>query len=163
MDRLGEMEPACIDVMISDPPYDLIQVSRGGSPRNNVADPSSPWSAGAGAGVARGFMNQTWDGTGIAFSQEFWTRAYHVLKPGGLVRVFGGTRTFHRMCAAMEEAGFVLRPEHSLEAWAYGTGFPKSHNVAAHMDEGEAQRWVGVGTALKPAWEPIVVAYKPVG
>lgn len=106
LDRLDEMEPECIEVSISDPPYDLKSSGKGG------------------------FMGKEWDGTGIAFSQEFWTRLFRVLKPGGVVKVFGGTRTFHRMCAAMEEAGFLLLPEDSLEAWTYGSGFPKSMNIA---------------------------------
>ena len=59
---------------------------------------------------------------------------YRVLKPGGVIKVFGATRMFHRMAAAMEEAGFTLDPEHSLEAWAYASGFPKYLNTSKAID-----------------------------
>ena len=143
LDRLDELDADSIEVQISDSPYDLKSNSGSG-----------------------GFMGKDWDGTGIAFSQEFWGRLFRVMRPGGLVKVFGGTRTFHRMCQAMETAGFVLTPADSLEAWTYGSGFPKSMNIEKALlkhgvDEGLAERHRGWGTALKPAWEPIVVAHKP--
>lgn len=94
-----------------------------------------------------GFMGKTWDGSGIAFSVEFWREVLRVLKPGAHLVAFGGTRTYHRMTCAIEDAGFEIRD--SLH-WFYGTGFPKSLNV------GE-----GRGTALKPGHEPIVLARKP--
>ena len=69
-------------------------------------------------------------------AQQDWHRvwlieAFRVLQPGGRIKAFGGTRVFHRLAAAMVEAGFV---DVRLEAWAYGSGFPKSHNVAVYMD-----------------------------
>jgi site-specific DNA-methyltransferase (adenine-specific) len=73
-----------------------------------------------------------------------------VLKPGGHLLAFGGTRTYHRLACAIEDAGFEIRDSIT---WIYGSGFPKSHNL-----DGE---WQGWGTALKPASEPIVVARKP--
>ncbi len=95
-----------------------------------------------------GFMGKKWDGTGIAFSVALWAEVLRVLKPGGYVLAFGGTRCAHRMVCAIEDAGFEVRD--SIQ-WIYGTGFPKSLNV------GE-----GRGTALKPAHEPICLARKPV-
>lgn len=77
---------------------------------------------------------------------EIWSECLRVLKPGGHLLAFGGTRTHHRMCVNIEDAGFEIR---DMIAWVYGTGFPKSHNG----DWG--------GTALKPAIEPITVARKP--
>lgn len=89
------------------------------------------------------FMGKRWDvdvpGT------EVWAEALKVLKPGGYLLAFAGTRTYHRMAVAIEDAGFEIRDQ---IGWVYGSGFPKSHN-------GE---WGG--TALKPAWEPIVLARK---
>lgn len=73
-----------------------------------------------------------------------------VLKPGGHLLAFGGTRTYHRLACAIEDAGFEIRDQ---IGWLYGSGFPKSHN--------QHDEWEGWGTALKPAWEPIVVARKP--
>lgn len=84
------------------------------------------------------------------FSEAWATEALRVLKPGGHLLAFGGTRTHHRMVSAVEDAGFEIR---DCVMWIYGSGFPKSHNL-----KGERQGW---GTALKPAYEPIVVARKP--
>ena len=75
------------------------------------------------------------------------TEAIRVLKPGGHLLAFSGTRTYHRMVCAIEDAGFEVRDQ---IGWAFGQGFPKSHNAGN-----------GWGTALKPAWEPIVLARKP--
>jgi site-specific DNA-methyltransferase (adenine-specific) len=109
-------------------------------------------------------MGKEWDGSGIAFSVELWGQCLRVLKPDGVIKAFSGTRTFHRMSKAMREAGFV---DFEIHAWTYGSGFPKSMSVSKALDntasaEREiAQQWSGWGTALKPAWEPIVVARKP--
>lgn len=94
-----------------------------------------------------GFMGKKWDGTGIAYSVELWREVLRTLKPGAHLLAFGGTRTYHRMTCAIEDAGFEVRD--SLH-WFYGTGFPKSLNLGD-----------GKGTALKPAHEPIVLARKP--
>ncbi len=97
-----------------------------------------------------GFMGKSWDSTGIAYSVEMWREALRVLKPGGHLLAFSGSRTYHRMTCAIEDAGFEVRDQ---IMWVYGSGFPKSHNL-----EGE---WDGWGTALKPAHEPICMARKP--
>jgi DNA modification methylase len=106
-----------VDAVVSDPPYEL------------------------------GFMGKKWDSTGIAYSVELWREVLRVLKPGGHMLAFGGTRTYHRMTCAIEDAGFEIRD--SIH-WLYGTGFPKSLNVGD-----------GRGTALKPSHEPVVLARKP--
>ena len=80
------------------------------------------------------FMGKTWDaeGAGIAFSARLWDEVYRVLRPGGVVKAFSGTRTYHRMAAAMQEAGFAdLR----IESWNYGSGFPKSMNIGKALDK----------------------------
>ena len=96
---------------------------------------------------------------------EGWLReCYRVLKPGGVIKAFSGTRTFHRLAAAMESVGFVLDPKDSLTAWVYASGFPKSLNVSKalqKMGSDEASRWTQYGTALKPAFEPFIVGHKP--
>lgn len=107
---------------------------------------------------------------------EAWAReAFRVLKPGGHLLAFGGTRTYHRMACAIEDAGFEIR---DCLQWLYGSGFPKSHDVSKAIDKAagaereyvpaitapatpEAEHWQGWGTALKPANEPIVLARKP--
>ena len=94
------------------------------------------------------FMGKKWDYD--VPSVALWTEVLRVLKPGGHLLSFGGTRTYHRMVVAIEDAGFEIRDQIQ---WLYGSGFPKSHNL-----EGQ---WEGWGTALKPANEPIVLARKP--
>lgn len=83
-------------------------------------------------------------------SVEIWVECLRVLKPGGHLLAFAGTRTQHRMAVRIEDAGFEIR---DMIAWVYGSGFPKSRNL-----DGD---WQGWGTALKPALEPITVARKP--
>jgi len=109
-----------VDSIITDPPYEL------------------------------GFMGKSWDSSGIAFNVGVWKEALRVLKPGGHLIAFSGSRTYHRMAVAIEDAGFQIRDQ---IMWIYGSGFPKSHNL-----QGD---WEGWGTALKPAHEPIVLARKP--
>lgn len=94
-----------------------------------------------------GFMGRKWDATGIAYQTEVWRLVYDLLPPGGYLLAFGGTRTYHRMACAVEDAGFEIRDQ---IGWLFGSGLPKSHNIGN-----------GWNTALKPAWEPIVVARKP--
>ena len=94
------------------------------------------------------FMGKKWDYD--VPSVEVWAECLRVLKPGGHLLAFAGTRTQHRMAVRIEDAGFEIR---DMIAWVYGSGFPKSHNL-----EGG---WKGWGTALKPALEPITVARKP--
>lgn len=106
-----------LDAVVTDPPYSL------------------------------GFMGKAWDRSGIANDPAMWAAVLHVLKPGAYVLAFGGTRTYHRMACAVEDAGFVVKD--SL-MWLYGSGFPKSLNLGD-----------GIGTALKPGYEPIVLAQKP--
>lgn len=176
--------PDCsVDSIVTDPPYEL------------------------------GFMGKGWDSSGIAYSVDMWAECLRVLKPGGHLLAFGGTRTYHRLAVAIEDAGFEIRDS---IAWMYGSGFPKSLDVSRAIEtqilhggssqkqlrmrdmgadyaphplsgtEGfgdgnlrkgadgntqgkkapvatpDAERWEGWGTALKPAFEPIVVARKPI-
>lgn len=94
------------------------------------------------------FMGKKWDYDvpGV----EIWEQCLRVLKPGGYLLAFAGTRTQHRMAVRIEDAGFEIR---DMIAWMYGSGFPKSHNL-----QDDRQGW---GTALKPAMEPITMARKP--
>lgn len=144
------------------------------------------------------WSGNSWDGTGIETNPETWRLCYDLLPPGGYLLAFGGTRTWHRIASAIEDAGFEIR---DTVAWLYGTGFPKSHDVSKGIDREagaerervpysggiasgshnfggggavhvgtkngdtpvtpEAAAWQGWGTALKPAFEPIIVARKP--
>ena len=170
---LRTMQSACVDAIVTDPPYGL------------------------------SFMGRKWDYD--VPSTEIWEQCLRVLKPGGHLLAFAGTRTQHRMCVNIEDAGFEIR---DMIMWCYGSGFPKSQNVGKAIDKAagaerevigsklgqpgyslanngrtnavygdlhnpsaecaitapatpEAQQWDGWGTALKPALEPITVARKP--
>ena len=133
------------------------------------------------------FMGKAWDYD--VPQAAVWREVLRVLKPGGHLLAFAGTRTQHRMAVQIEDAGFEIR---DMIAWIYGTGFPKSHDVSKAIDKaaglerdripggqggannilgarkcgeaisGEAGQWAGWGTALKPALEPITVARKPI-
>ena len=180
LEVLAGLPENSVDTCITDPPYEL------------------------------GFMGKKWDSSGIAFQPETWQAVFRVLKPGAILLAFGGTRTYHRIACAIEDAGFEIR---DTIAWVYGSGFPKSYDIskgidkqagkepvvigkrtdgryAYHFQDGnnqfvnsennqrkevdskiglitapatpEAQLWHGWGTALKPAFEPIVVAMKPI-
>jgi hypothetical protein len=161
------LDEASVDAIVTDPPYEL------------------------------GFMGKGWDKSGIAYDPTVWREALRVLKPGGHMLAFSGTRTYHRMACAIEDAGFEIRDQ---IGWLYSQGFPKSLDVAKALDgvlgkQGKgfvaagddgraagfehdrskearsgyrfepatdaARQWEGWGTALKPAWEPICMARKP--
>lgn len=97
------------------------------------------------------FMGKKWDYDvpGV----DVWAECLRVLKPGGHLLAFAGTRTQHRMAVHIEDAGFEIR---DMIAWVYGSGFPKSRNIGS-----DVERMTGWGTALKPALEPVTVARKP--
>lgn len=166
LDQMRIVDAASIDSIVTDPPYGL------------------------------SFMGKGWD-HGVP-GVEFWTEALRVAKPGAHLLAFGGTRTYHRLACAIEDAGWEIR---DCVMWVYGSGFPKSHDVSKAIDKAagaerevvgerkqrangagsqvamnasagvvelitapatpDAARWQGWGTALKPAWEPIIVARKP--
>lgn len=167
LELLEVIDPNTIDSVVTDPPYEL------------------------------NFMNKGWDRSGIAFQKETWDKCYQALKPGGYLLAFGGSRTFHRIAVAIEDAGFEIR---DVIMWVYAQGFPKSLDVSKAIDKSmgaerevvgkqyrsegrsfaegqsgfakgevditvpstdEAKQWKGWGTALKPAYEPIIVARKP--
>lgn len=144
---MRSMPAQSVTAVVTDPPYDLLQASRRGSNRSN--EPANPFGR---HGSRGGFMGMAWDATGIAFKPATWSEVLRVLKPGGHLLAFGGTRTWHRMTCAIEDAGFEVR---DCLMWLYGSGFPKSRDMA------DETGWEGWGTGLKPAWEPIVLARRP--
>lgn len=128
-----------MDSVVTDPPYGLGEIP-------DMTAVLTAWLAGVPyMPSGRGFMGKTWD----AFipGPEIWREVFRVLKPGGHLLTFGGSRTFDLVGLAVRLAGFEIRDTLS---WMYGTGFPKSLNLGD-----------GRGTALKPAWEPVIMARKP--
>lgn len=102
LEGLKQLSDNSIDSIVTDPPYEL------------------------------GFMGKKWDSTGIAYNVELWKEALRVLKHGGHLLAFGGTRTYHRLAVAIEDAGFEIRDQIQ---WIYGSGFPKSHNISKSIDK----------------------------
>ena len=106
------------------------------------------------------FMGKKWDYD--VPKVEVWQEVMRVLKPGGHLLSFAGSRTYHRMAVNIEDAGFEIRDQ---IMWVYGSGFPKSHNIEKTLtkmgEDKKAIEFSGFGTALKPAHEPIVLARKP--
>lgn len=126
LDVLPMLAADSIDSCVTDPPYHLTSiVARFGA--NDAAPAKSNGATGVYSRASAGFMGQTWDGGDVAFRVETWRAVYRVLKPGAHLVAFGGTRTYHRMACAIEDAGFEIR---DCAMWLYGSGFPKSHDVA---------------------------------
>lgn len=132
LDKLEQMTAESVDSVVTDPPYHLTSiVKRFGA--DGAAPAKTPeGGTGAYARASRGFMGQTWDGGDVAFRPETWAAVGRVMKPGAHLVAFGGTRTYHRMACAIEDAGFEIR---DCLGWLYGTGFPKSHDVAKGIDK----------------------------
>lgn len=147
IELMGCLKEGSVDCIVTDPPYGI------------------------------GFMDLRWDSYGLSASSRTsrgggahayqeamrvtFARALDAAKPGAHMLVFGGTRTYHRLVCAVEDAGWEVR---DCLMWVYGTGMPKGLDVGkAMLRHGmpEAERWDDTNTALKPAWEPIALARKP--
>jgi len=113
LEKLKELEDNSVDSIVTDPPYEL------------------------------GFMGKSWDSTGIANNVDMWKECLRVLKPGAYLLAFSGTRTYHRMAVAIEDAGFELR---DMIEWVYGSGFPKSWNIGKAVDKLQGNERKVVGT-----------------
>lgn len=137
-ERLKDLPDNSVDSAVCDPPYHLTSIVKRFGSEN--AAPAKVGKTGAYARASKGFMGQTWDGGDVAFVPETWAEVLRVLKPGGHLIAFSGTRTYHRMTVAIEDAGFEVR---DMIAWHYGSGFPKSHDISKAIDRGAgAQREV---------------------
>lgn len=112
LDMLDVIEKEGIDSIVTDPPYEL------------------------------NFMSKGWDNAGVSFQSDTWKKCYEVLKDGGYLLAFGGSRTFHRIACAIEDAGFEIR---DTIMWLYGSGFPKSMDISKQIDKrgGESTSWFG--------------------
>lgn len=140
-DVLKTLADNSIDSVVCDPPYSLVSIGKRFGADNAAA--AKPGKSGAYARASAGFMGKKWDTGETAFAVEFWAEVMRVLKPGGHVVAFSGTRTYHRLACAVEDAGFEIR---DMVAWLYGSGFPKSHDVSKGIDKaaGAARKKVRV-------------------
>jgi site-specific DNA-methyltransferase (adenine-specific) len=135
-----------VDSVVTDPPYHLASiVARLGQPDSA---PIQSGVTGVYARSSQGFMGQQWDGGDVAFRPETWRRVFDVMKPGAHLVAFAATKGYHRMACAIEDAGFEIR---DMIAWLYGSGFPKSHNVANSIDKlsGEPDRGGRIAVASR--------------
>ena len=98
-----------------------------------------------------GFMGKSWDNSGIAFDTDMWADIYKLLKPGGHLLAFSGSRTYHRMAVAIEDAGFEIR---DMIEWVYGSGFPKSLNIGKAVDKIQGNERVSIGEKIAPDGVP---------
>jgi len=156
-EAMKRLPDASVHSVVCDPPYHLTSiVERFG--KEDAAPAKSNGPSGVYARASKGFMGKVWDGGDVAFRVETWREVFRVLKPGGHLLAFGGTRTYHRMACAIEDAGFEIRD--SIH-YTYGSGFPKSHAVSKNVPEEHSGVWKGWGTALKPSHEVIVLARRP--
>lgn len=115
LDIMRRLPDKCVDSIVTDPPYEL------------------------------GFMGKSWDNTGIAYNKDMWAECLRVLKPGGHLLAFGGTRTYHRMAVAIEDAGFEVR---DMLEWIYASGFPKSLSIGKAINKLETKEWSKISKAL---------------
>lgn len=135
IDVMKKLPNNSIDSVVTDPPYHLTSIVKrfGKSNLEHPADKNlNGINAGAFKRLSKGFMGKQWDGGDIAFQSALWAEVLRILKPGGYICSFGGTRTYHRMACAIEDAGFVTHP---MIAWVFGTGFPKAHSVSKQIDK----------------------------
>ncbi len=147
LDIMPTLDP--VDAICCDPPYHLTSIVKRFGAKD--AAPAKVGKTGAYARHSTGFMGQTWDGGDIAFRPETWKLCLDVLKPGGHMLVFGGSRTFHRVACAVEDAGFEIR---DTIMWLYGSGFPKSHDVSKGIDKAAGAERENVGQYIAPDGNP---------
>jgi DNA modification methylase len=188
LEVLKTIKDNSVDSIVTDPPYGLSKHSK-----DDVVECLSAWISGEPYKPnKKGFMGKQWDAW--VPGPEIWKEALRVLKPGGHILAFAGTRSMDLMSMSIRLSGFELRDsigyahdkdEALLIAYVYGSGFPKSHNISKAIDKAagverevvgtkaekecqitapvtpEAKKWSGFGTSLKPAFEPIILARKP--
>ena len=137
LEHLKTLDDNVFDSCVTDPPYHLQSIAK----RFTNSTQAKYGKDGSFQRLSKGFMGQEWDGGDIAFRKEFWEQVYRTIKPKGVLLAFSATRNYHKMAAAIENAGFEI---FDMINWVYGSGLPKRKNL------------------LKPAHEPIVMARKGV-
>ena len=148
---LKQFPDNCFSAVVCDPPYGL-------SAQPDMREVLKHWMAGDDyEHGGSGFMGKSWDS--FVPGPKLWAEVFRVLKPGGHVLSFSGTRTYDLMVTAMRLASFDVRDKldyyldvSGYRSWTYGSGFPKSHDIGKATGD---EKWSGYGSALKPAHEPV--------
>lgn len=154
IDVLKILPENSVDSIVTDPPYHLVSiVKRFGGENSRNTPAMNTKEGGVFARKAKGFMGKEWDGVdengmGIAMNVDMWAECLRVLKPGGHLLAFSGTRTYHRMASAIEDAGFEVRDQ---IAWCYGQGFPKSLNISLQI-----KKKYNIGLCTCNVFEPMI-------
>jgi len=156
LELLKTIEDNSVDAIVTDPPYGLSQHSQG-----DIVNALTAWLAGEEYTHGKaGFMGKAWDS--FVPSPMLFKECYRVLKHGGHILCFAGSRTQDLMSLSIRLAGFEMR---DACLWLYGSGFPKGQNIAKGIEKlglhEEAKKWEGYNTGIKPAYEPIIMARKP--
>lgn len=152
LESLRKMPDNSVDAIVTDPPYGLTANKKGGSgvASINLDSPYGRARIGTGNG-AGGFMGHKWDSD--VPSVEIWAECLRVLKPGGHLLAFSGSRTYHRMTCAIEDAGFEVRDQ---IMWLYGSGFPKSLDVSKAIDKAAGAEREVIQRGERSAARPVV-------
>lgn len=172
LEELKKLPDNSVDSMVTDPPYgwrfmgkawdtvdiDKMERSATGKVPRLCADGRMRPPREDCKSIAAGTYDQSLTGNQAfqAWTESWASEVYRVLKPGAHILVFCGPRTYHRMASGVEDAGFEVRDQMQ---WLFGSGFPKSLNVGKQTG---LKEHAGIGTALKPANEPILLARKPI-
>jgi site-specific DNA-methyltransferase (adenine-specific) len=148
LEVMDTIDKCSVDSVVTDPPYHLTSIVKRFGKEGSA--PAQFGTDGAFTRTSKGFMGKEWDGGDIAFQANTWRKCYELLKPGGHLIAFSGSRTYHRMAVAIEDAGFEIRDQC---IWLYGSGFPKSHNIGREIDkkQGNDREVVGEVRAGKNA------------
>ncbi len=168
LEAMRKMPDDCIDAIVTDPPYGInFMNKKWDSPGGMVGQMSTGKEKRGGFAYGGSHSRGYKDCDSFKF-QEYMTPVFQemlrIAKPGAHLLAFGGTRTYHRLACAIEDAGWEVR---DTIMWLYGQGFPKSMDISKAIDKKktgdveEAKKWRGWGTCLKPAYEPVIMARKP--
>jgi DNA modification methylase len=130
LEVIKTLDDNSIDAIVTDPPYGLVSIQKRFGKESSA--PVKYGKDGSFSRLSKGFMGKEWDGSGIEYNVEMWSEALRILKPGGYLLAFGGTRTCHRMTCAIEDAGFEIR---DMIMYVYGSGFPKSTNIFKQLQK----------------------------